>query len=194
MFPPMFPAPTTAILFLRAIFSSERGGALPAALGCYSIRDWGTVEKLEFGSQAFTNKLMTCIGGLHVTTDRLRELRRLDERGPLHLPVEVVGHRLGGNGAFHAPDDEVRGLDPPQVPQHHLAGEDERAGVDLVLAGVLGSGPVGRLEDRRAVAHVATGGDAETAHLRRCRVGEVVAVEVGRGEDLVLVRPEEELL
>jgi hypothetical protein len=72
------------------------------------------------------------------------------------------------------------------VAEHHLAREDHRAGVDLILVGVLRRGAVGRLEDGVAgrVVDVAAGGDADAADLRRERVGEVVAVEVQRRDDV----------
>ena len=86
--------------------------------------------------------------------------------------------------------------DPPQVLEHEHARQDHRSGVDLVLAGVLGSGPVGRLEDAVAgdVVDVASGGDADPAHLGGQRVGQVVAVQVGGGDDVEVLGPGEHLL
>jgi hypothetical protein len=85
---------------------------------------------------------------------------------------------------------EVGGLVPAQVAEHHLAGEDDRAGVDLVEVGVLRRGAVGGLEDGVAgdVVDVAARRDADAADLRRERVGEVVAVEVQRGDHVELLR------
>ncbi len=82
----------------------------------------------------------------------------------------------------------------PSQLEHHDAGEDQRAGVDLVLVGVLGGGAVGRLEHGDAVALVAAGRHAEAADLRRQGVGEVVAVEVRGGEHVVLLGPQQDLL
>ena len=36
---------------------------------------------------------------------------------------------------------------PAHVAEHHLAGENDRAGVDLVEVGILGRGAVSRFED-----------------------------------------------
>ena len=41
----------------------------------------------------------------------------------------------------------VGGLGPAEVLEHHHAGQQHRARVDLVEAGVLGGGAVGGLED-----------------------------------------------
>jgi CspA family cold shock protein len=66
-------------------------------------------------------------------------------------------------------DDQVGGLVPAEVAEHHLAGEDHGAGVHLVLAGVLRGGAVGGLEDRVAgvVVDVAARGDADAADAGR---------------------------
>ena len=53
---------------------------------------------------------------------------------------------------------------------------------------------VGRLEHREVVADVAAGRDADAADLGRDRVGQVVAVEVGRGEHVELVGAQQHLL
>ena len=71
-------------------------------------------------------------------------------RGALHQAGEVVGHDLRLDGGLEARDDAVGRLGPAHVAQHHLAGEDHRAGVDLVLAGVLGRRAVRGLEQRVA--------------------------------------------
>ncbi len=75
------------------------------------------------------------------------QLARLEQRGPLHLAMEVVGDELRRDGPLDGAHDQVRRLVPAQVAQHHLAGQDDRAGVHLVLAGVLRRGAVRRLED-----------------------------------------------
>src|SRR5262249_34755302 len=58
---------------------------------------------------------------LHVFDDGAPELRRLQLGRIVHQPREVVGHVLGADRGIHALDDEVRGLVPTEVPQHHLA-------------------------------------------------------------------------
>ena len=117
-------------------------------------------------------------------------------RRAFHQAGEVVGDGLGGDRAVHALDDQVGRLGPAQVPEHHLAREDHRARVHLVLVGVLRRGAVRRLEDGVAgdVVDVAARRDADAADLRRERVGQVVAVQVQRGDDVELLGPRQHLL
>jgi hypothetical protein len=51
----------------------------------------------------------------------------LTEGGAFHLAGEVVGDGLAADGAVEALDDEVGGLDPAHVAEHHLAAEDRRS-------------------------------------------------------------------
>src|SRR5215208_2011331 len=87
--PPIWPAPMSAI-FLRAMWCSP------------------SVKKRE----------------LHVLDDLVPELRalHLDDVGDsflLHQTREVVRDAVRADGPVHALDDEIRGLDPAEVPQHH---------------------------------------------------------------------------
>ena len=68
------------------------------------------------------------------------KLRALAEGGPVHEAFEVVSDCLGTDCAVHALDDEVGGFGPAHEAEHHFAGEDDGAGVDLVLVGVFGGG------------------------------------------------------
>ena len=77
----------------------------------------------------------------------------------------------------------LRGLFPAEKFEHHDAGEHDRSGIDDVLVGILGRGAVRGFEDGVAIADVGSGRDAESAHLRGASVGDVVAVEVGAGEN-----------
>ena len=90
--------------------------------------------------------------------------------------------------------DQARGFTPAEEVEQHDAGEHDRAGVDDVLVGVLGRGAVGGLEDGEAIADVGAGRDAEAADLRGGGVGDVVAVEVGGGEDAVVLGADDDLL
>jgi hypothetical protein len=58
--------------------------------------------------------------------------------GGVHTSATRARHCscLTSNGAVHALDHEVGGLIPPQVSQHHLAGENHGTGVDLQQRGV----------------------------------------------------------
>jgi hypothetical protein len=98
--------------------------------------------------------------------------------------------RLAADGAVQSLEDEIGRLGPAHVAEHHLAGEHDGTRVDHVLVGVLRRGAVGGLEDRMAgdVVDVAARGDADAADLRREGVGEVVAVEVQRGDDVEVGR------
>ncbi len=78
--------------------------------------------------------------------------------------------------------------------QHHLRGEDQRTRVDLVLAGVLRRGAVGRLEHGHRIGQVGAGRDADAADLGRQGVGEIVAVQVQGGDHVVLGGAQQDLL
>ena len=80
--------------------------------------------------------------------------------------------------------------------QHHHPGKDHRTGVHLVLAGVLRSGAVGGLEDcvSSHIVDVSPRCDPDAADLRSEGIRDVVAVEVHRGDHVVLVGPGEDLL
>ena len=80
--------------------------------------------------------------------------------------------------------------------EHHLCREDEGAGVDLVLACVLGRRAVRGLEDGnpRVVVDVGAGGDADATDLCGQGVGDVVAVEVHGGQDAVFCGTGDDLL
>src|SRR6185503_16990191 len=90
-----------------------------------------------------------------IADDGLGELRGLEQGGALRLPLEVVGDALLLDGAGEGTLDGGGGVAPAQPVEHHHAGEDQRAGVDLVLVRVLGRRAVGGLEHREAVALVA---------------------------------------
>src|SRR5712691_1889482 len=166
---PTLPAPTTVIL--GRWLTTLSGSALPTCMGA----------PLQL---------------LHVLDDGGAKLRALDFLGALHEPREVVGHHLLPDGHLQRGDDPVRRLRPAHVAQHHLAGEDDRARIDLVLARVLGRGAMGGLEERvpTLVVDVGAGGDADAAHLRGEGVGDEIAREVAAGNDVELVRARQDLL
>ena len=78
--------------------------------------------------------------------------------------------------------------------QHHFGRQDQRAGVDLVLTGILGCRAVSGLEHGHGIGQVGARRDADAAHLGRQRVGDVVPVEVQRGDDAVFRRTQQNLL
>src|SRR5687767_1809654 len=61
------------------------------------------------------------LGRSHAGDHRVGELGRADLGGPFHQSREVVRHTPRRDGAIHALDDEVRGLAPSEVTQHHFA-------------------------------------------------------------------------
>src|SRR5262245_4596878 len=62
-----------------------------------------------------------------------------DVVGDVELAAGLLGGLLGlGKGGFGALIDQLGGLVPGHVLQHHGAGEEHGAGVGLVLAGVFG--------------------------------------------------------
>ena len=109
-------------------------------------------------------------------------------------PGQVVGQILVGNRPGDPLENQVGGLDPAEVAQHHFGGQQDGAGVDPVLAGVLGCGAVGRLEYRDRVRHVGTRRDADAPDLSRQCIRNVVAVEVQGGDDVVVGRLQKYLL
>jgi len=111
-----------------------------------------------------------------------------------HLAVEVVGDLLLGYGSGDSLFDQGGGFLPVHEFEHHDPGEHDAGGVDDVEIGVFGGGAVGRLKDGVGVADVGSGGHSESADLGGAGVGEVVAIEVGGGEDVVFAGAEEDLL
>src|SRR5438093_12891476 len=150
---PTLPAPTTLILGRRLMTLS--GSALPTCMRApLRLR--------------------------HGLDDGRPELRALHLPRALHETREVVGDHLGLDRLLKRRDDPVRRVGPPQVAQHHLARENDRARVDLVLTRVFGCGAVRRLDQRvpGLVVDVRAGRDADPAHLRRQGVRHEIAREV----------------
>src|SRR5574342_1371784 len=126
---PTFPAPPTTVTF-RFITRSSRRARTKAT------------TKTRKHRRVFVAASVLVL--LHMTDNGVPELRRLQLRRAVHETREVVGHPPGGNRAVHALHDPIGGLVPAQVPQHHLAGQNHRAGVHFVLIGVLRRRPVRR--------------------------------------------------
>src|SRR5580704_15401562 len=117
---------------------------------------------------------------VHVLDDRVTELSGADLRGALHQPREVVGHPPAADRAVYPLDDQIRGLDPPDVPEHHLAGQRNGSRVHLVKVRVLRRRAMGRLEHGVAgqIVDVAARCDSDATDLRRERVRQIIAVEI----------------
>src|SRR5437867_2645287 len=166
---PTLPAPTTVIFGRRVTTLS--GSALPTCMR--------TLSELR-----------------HVLDDGGAKLRALHFSRSVHQACEVVGDHPGLDRLLQTRDDPIRRVGPSHVAQHHLAREDHRAGVDLVLPCVLRRGPVRRLEERVPgfVVDVRARRDADSADLRGERIRQEVAREVRRGDHVELVGPREDLL
>ena len=132
----------------------------------------------------------------HVRDQVVSEFGALDLGCAIHLAGEIVGDALAGNRAIESFQNEIGGFNPAEVSQHHLAGENDGAGVDLILAGILGRGAVRGLEDGVAgdVINIAAGRDADAADLRSQRVTQIIAIEIERGDDIKIRRTREHLL
>ena len=62
---------------------------------------------------------------VHGFDDRLAEFRAAQEGCPFHQALEIIGDSTGLDGAVHTLDDQVGGLVPAHVAQHHLGGENK---------------------------------------------------------------------
>src|SRR5271166_5912447 len=133
---------------------------------------------------------------LHVVDDRLAELRALQQLRAGHQSLEDVGHFLLADGLLEAANDAVGNFLPSHVLEHQHARQNDRAGIDLVLIGVLRRGAVRRFEDRVTckVVNVGSRSDSDAADLRRERVGDVVTVQIHRGDDVEFVWASQHLL
>src|SRR5579864_4521828 len=115
---PTFPAPPTTVT-LRFI-SVRLLWLLALGLGA-------------LGCKAKPRASQRSARALHALDHGVGKLRRLQLRGALHEAREIVGDSLDGYGAVHPFHDQIGRLHPSQMPEHHLAGEDHRPWVHLVL-------------------------------------------------------------
>src|SRR3954462_2736889 len=160
---PTFPAPPTTVT-LRFIVAPghERG-----------------TQKPRRPLRTLSRRILVCVlcglcvpSALHVFDDGVTEFRGLQLRRALHQAREVVGHASGGDRAVHSLDHQIGGLVPAKMAQHHFAGQNDRAGVDLVEVRVFRRGAVRGFEYGVAghIIDVAPGSDADAADLCRQRV------------------------
>ena len=78
--------------------------------------------------------------------------------------------------------------------QHHFGGKNQRAGVDLVQAGVLRRRTVRGFKSGVLVGDICARGDADATDLRGQCVGDVIPVEIERGDHIVFRRAQQDLL
>ena len=131
-----------------------------------------------------------------IANQDVAELTALDLGSAFHQACEVIGDRLLSDRAIHRGDDRIGGFGPAHVAKHHLARKDHGPGVDLVEIRVLGRRAMRRFEDgvAREVIHVAARRDADAAHLRSKRIGEVITVEVHGRDHVEFVGARQDLL
>ncbi len=110
------------------------------------------------------------------------------------MTFEVICDLLLVDGLDDTIDDQVTGLLPSHVFEHHNARKDDRRRVDDILAGIFRGSAMGRFEDRGIVADVCSGSHAEPSDLGRACIREIIAVQVWRGEHIIFVRTEQDLL
>src|SRR5947199_110129 len=191
--PPTIPAPTTVILGRPASNVPSLAYRLATEAGGWITDSPRLRLRLALRPR---DVLRLALQLRHVLDDGGAELRALHFFRALHEAREVVGDHPGLDRLLQRTDNQVRGVRPAHVAQHHLAREDDRAGVDLVLPRVLRRGPVLRLEERvpGLVVDVRAGGDPDPAHLGGERVRQEVPREVRGGDHVELVGPREDLL
>ena len=93
------------------------------------------------------------------------------------------------DGIAESLHDQLRGFVPAHVLKHHDGGEDQRAGIDLVLTGVLGSRAMSRLKQRHLMADVGAGSQTEPADQGDGRVGQIVPIKIGQRHHAVFFGP-----
>ena len=124
----------------------------------------------------------------------------LAELGAGHFPGarEEPGQVVGGDAVLEGPGqalvDMLGRFVPAEIFQQHGAGEDQGTGVDLIQAGIFGGAAVGGFEDGAIVADIGPRGHPQSPYLGRQGVGDIVPVQVGGGDNLVFLRPEQDLL
>ncbi len=126
----------------------------------------------------------------HLDDQKIGEFAGRHFGGAVHLPGEVVGDGLVGDDLGERGFDQLGRFGPAHVLQHHHARQHQRAGIDFIQIGVLGRGAVGRFEHGDVIGHVGPRCDADAAHFRRHRVGQIIAVQVHGGQHRELFRPQ----
>src|SRR4029079_9734336 len=144
-------APAASAMTSRGT-SSEAGVARSAARLSVMVPDWCR-ERMRASGGHPLDDLIAERGGTH--------LRRAG-----HLACEIVGDPLALDRVLESRHDQSADLLPAHVLEHHHAGEDHAARIDLVQVRVRRRGAVRRLEDGEAVADVAARRNPETTDLR----------------------------
>jgi hypothetical protein len=112
----------------------------------------------------------------------------------MHCPRKVKSNGARGNSTSHAPDHQIGGLVPTEMPQHHLPRKDQKARIYHVLPGEVWHRPMCRFEQPYAIRKIGAWHNADSAHLRRKGVGNVVTIKVKRGDDTAFLELQKNLL
>ena len=83
---------------------------------------------------------------MQIRNDIVCEFGALDGGGSFHQAREIIRHAFGSDGLAQTGFNPIRRFGPTNIPQHHGPGEDDRAGVNLVLSGVFRRSAVCGLE------------------------------------------------
>ena len=127
--------------------------------------------------------------GIHHRDERVAELLGSDALAVLDGFGDIRRGNTLAQYALHRRDDESGRIVPTDVLQHHRRRKDQRAGIRHILALDVGGDTVRHLEDAVAglVIDIAARDHPDSADLGGQHVGNVVAVQVQRGDDTVLI-------
>src|SRR4029077_13597851 len=138
---------------------------------CYFLPCHFTILSLVMSTEdcgpRLDSVLRTFTSLLHMLNYRVAKTGAAHELGAGHQTLEIVSHRLLADGALQTLDDEVGRLSPTHVAKHHLARQNNRAGIHFVEIGILRRRAMGRLKNRMpaVIIDVRSRRDADPAHL-----------------------------
>ena len=157
------------------------------------VAQWNDVARLLGGMPHLMVTGGVAVNRVHVLDNGVAELGALHFACSIHQAGEIVGHRPGPDRLVHRRQEQVGGLGPAHVAEHHLAGENDRTRVDLVEVGVFRGGAVSCFEDgvTRHIVDVRARSDTDTTHLCGERIGEVVTVQIHRCDDIIIARTDD---
>src|SRR5215469_8362226 len=176
---PTLPEPTT-VTFLRMMTS---------------LRNY--IELSNF--RRFSKLIRDLLGGqldngLHVVDHVGGELAGLHFGGSFQHAFEVVRDLLLQNGLLHRALNQSCSLMPAHKVKHHYARQDHRPWIDDIAIGILRCCSVSGLENGVLVANIRSWCNAQSTNLRRRCVRNVIAVQVRRRKNRILVRAGNNLL
>ena len=122
--------------------------------------------------------------------DVVAELGTFDLCSTFHLAGEIISHAFGTDRAIQTFDDEISGFRPAEVTQHHFAGENHGTRIYFIQIRIFWRGAVRCFKNRVAgdVIDISAGGDADAADLRGQCVGQIIAIEIQRRDDVEIFR------